>query len=127
MRVHIQRRFLPFASPRLRLLFCTASGLDAIMPFSWVPPGLVLLNNCGVHGSKMSDYAAMALLMLNARVPRGRTGTAAAWASVVEHPQPVHHAARLHRRPEHLQSGEPGRFLHQPAGVARRSDHAQPR
>jgi phosphoglycerate dehydrogenase-like enzyme len=63
------RRLLPFAAPRLRLLFCTAAGLDAIMPFSWVPPGLALLNNRGVHGGKMADFATMALLMLNARVP----------------------------------------------------------
>ena len=63
------RRFLPFAAPALRLLFCTAAGLDAIMPFTWLPPRLVLVNNRGVHGTKMGDYATMALLMLNARVP----------------------------------------------------------
>jgi glyoxylate/hydroxypyruvate reductase A len=63
------RRFLPFVAPHLHLLFCTAAGLDAIMPFTWLPPRLVLVNNRGVHGAKMTNYAAMALLMLNARVP----------------------------------------------------------
>jgi phosphoglycerate dehydrogenase-like enzyme len=63
------RRLLPFTAPHLRLLFCTAAGLDALMPFDWLPPGLMLVNNRGVHGGKMADYATMALLMLNARVP----------------------------------------------------------
>jgi len=63
------RALLPLAAPDLRLLFCTAAGLDRIMPFDWLPPRLVLVNNRGVHGTKMADYAAMALLMLNARVP----------------------------------------------------------
>lgn len=63
------RALLPFTAPRLRLLFCTASGLDPLMPFDWLPPGLVLLNNRGVHGAKLEEYAAMALLMLNARLP----------------------------------------------------------
>ncbi len=63
------RTLLPFAAPNLRILFCTAAGLDRLMPFDWLPPRLVLVNNRGVHGTKMADYAAMALLMLNARVP----------------------------------------------------------
>ena len=63
------RGLLPFNAPALRVLFCPAAGLDKLMPFDWVPPRLLLVNNRGVHSAKVAEYATMALLMLNARVP----------------------------------------------------------
>ncbi|CAH2600972.1 D-3-phosphoglycerate dehydrogenase [Rhodovastum atsumiense] len=60
---------LPFAGPRLRLMFTTAAGVDALRPFERLPPGVLLVNNRGVHGAKVFEYAAMALLMLNTRIP----------------------------------------------------------
>ncbi len=59
----------PVAAPQLRLISCTSSGMDKLMPFDWLPPGVVLLNNRGAHGPKLGEYVLMALLMLAARVP----------------------------------------------------------
>lgn len=59
----------PVAAPALRLISCTSSGMDKLMPFDWLPPGVALLNNRGVHGPKLGEYVLMALLMLAARVP----------------------------------------------------------
>jgi phosphoglycerate dehydrogenase-like enzyme len=56
-------------APELQTIFCTAAGLDRLMPFDWLPSGVTVLNNRGVHGAKTGEYAAMALLMLNARMP----------------------------------------------------------
>ena len=62
-------RMLPLHSPRLKMIFLTASGPDRLMPFTWLPPGVVLVNNRGVHGRKVGEYVAMALLMLANRMP----------------------------------------------------------
>ena len=39
------------------------------MPFDWLPEDVTLTNNSGAHGAKAEDSSAMALLMLNARMP----------------------------------------------------------
>jgi glyoxylate/hydroxypyruvate reductase A len=62
-------QLLPVPAPRLRLIFCTAAGVDALAPFTSLPPGAVLVNNRGVHGAKAGEYAVMALLMLANRMP----------------------------------------------------------
>ncbi len=63
-------KLLPFTAPKLKIVFCTSAGVDALLPFDWVPPGAVVANNRGVHGDKTGEYAAMALIMLNARLPQ---------------------------------------------------------
>ena len=62
-------RALPLAMPDLRMIFLTASGPDRLMPFIWLPDGVLLVNNRGVHGSKVGDYVLMALLMLGNAMP----------------------------------------------------------
>ena len=62
-------KLLPFNAPRLKMLFSTSAGVDQLMPFDWLTPGAVVLNNSGVHSIKTGEYTAMALVMLNARVP----------------------------------------------------------
>ena len=62
-------RMLPLKLPRLRMIFLTASGPDRLMPFTWLPDGVALVNNRGVHGRKVGEYVAMALLMLANRMP----------------------------------------------------------
>ncbi len=59
----------PLAAPKLRLLFCTSAGLDRLAPFDWLPPGVALLNNRGVHAARAGEYALMALLMLAGNLP----------------------------------------------------------
>ena len=59
----------PCAAPRLKLLFITNAGLDRLAPFDWLPPGVALLNNAGVHAVKAGEFAIMSVLMLANRVP----------------------------------------------------------
>jgi phosphoglycerate dehydrogenase-like enzyme len=59
----------PCAAPQLKLLFITNAGLDRLAPFDWLPPGVALLNNAGVHAGKAGEFALMSLLMLANRVP----------------------------------------------------------
>lgn len=56
-------------APRLRMIFCTSAGIDRVIPFDWLPPGVVLLNNSGVHARKAGEWGTMALLMLANRIP----------------------------------------------------------
>jgi phosphoglycerate dehydrogenase-like enzyme len=58
-----------FSAPRLRLVFCTTAGVDALAPFTHLPQGAVLVCNRGIHGEKAGDYAIMALLMLAMQMP----------------------------------------------------------
>ncbi len=62
------RSLFPADAPRLRLMFCTSAGLDAV-PFDALPPGVQVLNNRGTHGPKAGEYGIMALLMLANYVP----------------------------------------------------------
>ena len=62
-------RLRPFAAASLKIYFSTSAGVDGLLPFDWLPAGAVVLNNSGVHATKTGEYAAMALLMLNARLP----------------------------------------------------------
>lgn len=63
------RRHFPCPAPSLKLIFCTSAGLDRLAPFDWLPAGVRLLNNSGVHGARAGEYAAMALLMLAGGMP----------------------------------------------------------
>ena len=60
---------LPFAAPKLRMIYCTSAGLDPLAPFDWLPPEVALLNNRGTHAAKAGEYGIMALLMLASRLP----------------------------------------------------------
>src|SRR3954469_5229173 len=56
-------------APRLRWIQTTGAGIDSLMPLDWLPEDVVLTNNSGAHGDKAEDSCAMALLMLNSRMP----------------------------------------------------------
>jgi phosphoglycerate dehydrogenase-like enzyme len=60
---------LATAAPRLRWIHIIGAGIEPLLPLAWLPAGLVLTNNSGVHAEKIREAATMALLMLNARVP----------------------------------------------------------
>ena len=71
-------------APQLRLIYCTAAGLDGLAPFTWLPDGVQLLNNRGTHGDKAGEYGLMALLMLANRMPAYATAQrAGTWAGDV--------------------------------------------
>jgi len=56
-------------APHLKWIHIIGAGAEHLMPLDWLPRGVVLTNNRGVHAPKAAEYAAMALLMLNAQMP----------------------------------------------------------
>ena len=59
----------PCNAPHLKMIFLTNAGLDRLVPFTWLPPGVVLMNNRGTHAAKSGEFAIMSILMLANRVP----------------------------------------------------------
>jgi phosphoglycerate dehydrogenase-like enzyme len=57
------------AAPKLRCIHIIGAGIEPLLPLDWLPPGIALTNNSGVHGDKAYESAMMVLLMLHARVP----------------------------------------------------------
>jgi len=64
------RRSLAQAAPRLRWMHVTNAGIEKLLPLDWLPKGVRLTNSAGAHFPKAREFAAMALLMLNAGMPR---------------------------------------------------------
>ncbi len=60
-------------APSLRWIHIIGAGIEPLLPLDWLPPRVTLTNNSGVHLQKTREFAAMALLMLNARVPQMMT------------------------------------------------------
>jgi glyoxylate/hydroxypyruvate reductase len=63
-------RELGDVAPRLRWVHLTGAGVNHLAPFDWIPPGVVVTNNRGVHASKAEEFGALAALMIVNRVPR---------------------------------------------------------
>ena len=63
------RRELRRRAPRLRWVHVHGAGVSHMMPLDWLPRGAVLTNSRGVHGQRATEYAFMAILMLNNRIP----------------------------------------------------------
>ena len=40
-----------------------------MLPFNWVPEGVSITNNKGVHAAKAGEFGLMAILMLHAQMP----------------------------------------------------------
>lgn len=57
------------AAPRLRWIHIIGAGIEPLLPLDWLPPGLTLTNNSGIHAPKAREFVTMALLMLNSRMP----------------------------------------------------------
>jgi phosphoglycerate dehydrogenase-like enzyme len=56
-------------APQLQWIQTTGAGIDGLMPLAWLPADIALTNNSGAHGDKAEESCAMALLMLQARMP----------------------------------------------------------
>lgn len=56
-------------APNLSWIHFTGAGIEHVMPLDWVPPGVEVTNSRGVHAAKAGEFAAMAVLALNARLP----------------------------------------------------------
>lgn len=56
-------------APNVRWIHLIGAGVDHVMPLSWLPDGVILTNNKGVHEPKAAEFATMAILMLNNLMP----------------------------------------------------------
>ncbi|MPZ58334.1 MAG: D-2-hydroxyacid dehydrogenase [Rhizobiales bacterium] len=61
---------LPRRAPRLRWVHLTGAGVEHLAPFDWVPQGVVVTNNRGVHAPKTREFGALAALMIANRMPQ---------------------------------------------------------
>ena len=67
---NFDRKNLAERAPRLRWIHAPGAGINHFLPFDWLPKNVVFTNNRGIHGSRAHEYAIMAILMLNNRVPQ---------------------------------------------------------
>jgi glyoxylate/hydroxypyruvate reductase len=56
-------------APRLRWIHMTGAGIEHIMPLDWLPKGVAVTTNSGVHAPKAGEFAAMAILMISNHIP----------------------------------------------------------
>ena len=56
-------------APRLKWIHITGAGVEHLAPLNWLPKGVTLVNNKGVHAIKGGEFGAMAILMLNNAMP----------------------------------------------------------
>jgi glyoxylate/hydroxypyruvate reductase A len=56
-------------APNLKWIHIWGAGIEHLLPLDWLPRGVALTNNSGVHGPKAGEYMLMAILMLNNRIP----------------------------------------------------------
>jgi phosphoglycerate dehydrogenase-like enzyme len=64
------REILRSRAPRLKWIQTTGAGIDNLLPLDWLPADIALTNNRGAHGAKAEDSCAMAISLLNARLPQ---------------------------------------------------------
>jgi phosphoglycerate dehydrogenase-like enzyme len=57
-------------APRLKWIQTTGAGIDGLLPLDWLPGDIALTNNRGAHGPKAEDSCAMAISLLNSRLPQ---------------------------------------------------------
>lgn len=57
-------------APDLKVIHFISSGVEHVTPFDWVPEGITVVNNRGVHLPKSGESFAMFLYMINAGIPR---------------------------------------------------------
>jgi phosphoglycerate dehydrogenase-like enzyme len=56
-------------APRLKWIHIWGAGVEHLLPLDWLPRGVALTNNSGVHAPKAGEYMVMAILMLNNCIP----------------------------------------------------------
>jgi phosphoglycerate dehydrogenase-like enzyme len=57
-------------APRLRWIHVIGAGVEHLQPLDWLPTGVTLTNNRGVHAAKTAESAVMAVLMLHNNMPK---------------------------------------------------------
>jgi len=56
-------------APRLKLIHIIGAGVEHLCPMNWVPEGVKVVNNRGVHAAKGGEFGLMSVLMLNNFMP----------------------------------------------------------
>jgi phosphoglycerate dehydrogenase-like enzyme len=56
-------------APNLKWIHCIGAGVEHMLPMNWIPDGVCLTNNKGVHSAKAGEFGLMALLMLHSHIP----------------------------------------------------------
>lgn len=68
-----ERSNLAERAPRLRWIQLQGAGVNHLLPFDWVPPGVAVTNCRGAHGKRACEYLIMAILALNNGLPEMAT------------------------------------------------------
>ena len=55
-------------APRLKMIHVIGAGVEHLCPMDWVPDGVTVVNNRGVHAQKGGEFGLMSVLMLNSRL-----------------------------------------------------------
>ncbi len=69
---------LAAAAPNLKMIHCIGAGVEHLLPMDWLPDGVTLTNNKGVHAAKAGEFGLMGVLMLHNKVPALMTNQRAA-------------------------------------------------
>lgn len=56
-------------APNVKWIHIIGAGIEHLLPLDWLPPGVEIVNNKGVHAPKVGEYMLMAILMLHNHIP----------------------------------------------------------
>jgi len=56
-------------APNLKWIHCIGAGVEHMLPMDWLPDGVTLTNNKGVHAAKAGEFGLMSILMLHSHMP----------------------------------------------------------
>lgn len=56
-------------APKLKWIHCIGAGVEHMLPMDWLPEGVTLTNNKGVHAAKAGEFGLMSVLMLHSHMP----------------------------------------------------------
>ncbi|MGI9319038.1 MAG: D-2-hydroxyacid dehydrogenase [bacterium] len=56
-------------APNLKWIHIIGAGVEHLTPIDWLPEGVALTNNKGVHAEKGGEFGLMSVLMLHNRIP----------------------------------------------------------
>ena len=60
-------------APKLKWIHCIGAGVEHMLPMDWLPEGVTLTNNKGVHAAKAGEFGLMSVLMLHSHMPQVMT------------------------------------------------------
>lgn len=56
-------------APKLKWIHIIGAGVEHLLPLDWLPKGVTLTNNKGVHAAKAGEFGLMSVLMLHSHLP----------------------------------------------------------